>query len=72
MVGQPESITQWQLLKEIGLIGIKPDGDTRASRRISEGVTGILSFSVICMEYDNATALKWKKYEDEKNEVKDT
>ena len=53
-----DSFAQSDLLKAAVLIGAKPAGDTRASTGMSKGVTGIAPSSIICTEYDSATATK--------------
>lgn len=47
---------QWHLSCAAVVMGITPAGDTRASTGTSFGVTGITPSSIICTEYDNATA----------------
>ena len=44
------------LSKAAALMGITPDGDTRASTGMSFGVADMIPSSMICKEYDRATA----------------
>lgn len=56
-----DTFLQSYLSKAIGLMGMKPLGDTRASTGTSPGVTGMDPSSIICTEYDNATATKQQR-----------
>lgn len=51
-----ENLLRRYLSKAAELMGITPAADTRASTGMSFGVIGITSSSIICVEYESATA----------------